>query len=47
MLLLDEVADLEVLHQKVRILALAGVPSTAPSFHDAESEAGRFNFLSH
>src|SRR5260370_3052633 len=45
--LLDELADLLVLDQKLREVLLAGVPGAQPIDHDPGAEPGRSNLLAH
>src|SRR5579862_3103652 len=46
-LLADELADLEILHQPVPVIFLAGVPTRAPRFGDAHAERDRIDLLAH
>src|SRR5439155_18889811 len=42
-LLADELADLEILHQPVAVVLLPGVPARAPPFRDAHAERDRID----
>src|SRR5262249_36782046 len=46
-LVLDELADLEIFDEQVAEFVLGGVPAAAPVLHDPHAKPGRSNLLAH